>query len=709
MRYRWKLLILLLTISIVPGLVVRMFGIRSVRNLGAVLTSKSRENLIRHTENRMQVLVESYSAVLAGVRDQIETALLFQTHEVERALASKPVKPSGKIYFADDFNEGRSLPPDATLSSFHFQTLPKGQLKLLTVSYSTQVFKVARGGDRGDMMPDIARLSQVTPVLRQLSDQMKGLIWWQNTALDNGLFSSFPGHNGIPYRLDPRTLLWYQQASTKKTLWSDPFVDPETRQVVTAAMKPVRRPNGRIVGATSIVLPISTLFNRKPLFQNIPPGTQSLMCYPAINLETQQHGIRIFARDKQVDLAHRSWRVHLEQEWLTSGDPNEFQSMMDDFGTGTANSRRMRYEGVDSLWVYGATYTGAYLVLITPYDEILKSAVDAEKFIDSHINGLIAWVAYLGAGMIVLVVILAFAFSRTVTKPLQILVDGARKLGAGEFDTRVHIRSRDEFGEMGRVFNSVGPRLKEHYDIRKSLELAMEVQQNLLPGTDPAVEGLDIAGQSHYCEKTGGDYFDYLERDETIPGRVTIVVGDVSDHGIPSALLMTTARALLRQRSSRSGGIHEIVTDVNRQLTRDTEASGQFMTLFYCEIDAANKWIRWVRAGHEPAIVYDPGTDGFQVLVGRGICLGVSGNAVYESNFRHIRSGQIILIGTDGIWEAHDAQGGMYGKEMLKDIIRRNATYSAKDIVGSILQSLKAFIQPLELEDDVTLVVVKVL
>jgi len=711
MRYRWKLLILLLTISILPGLFVRMFGIGSVRRLESALTSKSRENLVQHMENRMQMLVDSYSAVLEGVREQIEIALLFQTMEVERALASESEGAPGEVYFSGDFNQGDNLPPDTTISSFHFRTLPKGQLKLLKVSYAEQVFKVARGISPEDVAADIVRLSELTLVYRQLAHQMKGRVWWQNTTLENGLHTSFPGHNGIPYRLDARKMSWYKQAFENNRRWSDPYVDPETRQIVVAAMKPVRRPDGKVAGVTSIVLPVSSFFDRKPLFQQMPPGTQSFLCYPAINPETGREEIRIFAREDHSNHDHRSWRVRLEAEWMTSGDADQFGKMLSDLDAALPNTRKMPYENVESLWVYGSTSTptGACLVLILAYEEILEPSVEAEAFIDGQINKLIDMSAIFGLGVIILVVILAFTFSRTVTKPIRIVTEGARKLAAGYFDTRVHIRSRDEFGEMARIFNSVGPQLQENYDIRKSLELAMEVQQNLLPRTDPVVAGLDIAGRSLYCEKTGGDYFDYLERAEQRPGRVTIVVGDVSDHGIPSALLMTTARALLRQRSSRLGSIHEIVTDVNRQLTRDTEASGQFMTLFYCEIDAGEKWIRWVRAGHEPAIVYDPESDSFRVLLGRGVALGVSDSATYEENHRTITPGQIILIGTDGIWEAHNADGRMYGKEALKKIIRENVQASAKDIVESVLDSLQAFVQPLELEDDVTLVVVKVI
>jgi phosphoserine phosphatase RsbU/P len=128
------------------------------------------------------------------------------------------------------------------------------------------------------------------------------------------------------------------------------------------------------------------------------------------------------------------------------------------------------------------------------------------------------------------------------------------------------------------------------------------------------LQRLDIAGQSIYCERTGGDYHDYLGMGDCHEGRIGIVVGDVSGHGIPSALLMTSARSSIRQRASRSGSIAQIVSDVNRQLTRDVEESGRFMTLFCSQIDTHSRSISWVRAGHDPAILYDPVTDSFEKL-----------------------------------------------------------------------------------------------
>jgi serine phosphatase RsbU (regulator of sigma subunit) len=249
----------------------------------------------------------------------------------------------------------------------------------------------------------------------------------------------------------------------------------------------------------------------------------------------------------------------------------------------------------------------------------------------------------------------------------------------------------------------------EHAMIKQSLDLAREVQQNLLPHNNPQVQRLDIAGRSIYCDETGGDYYDYITGSTGDNEQVTIAVGDVSGHGISSALLMATVRASLRQRLSQPGNAGDIVTDVNRLLVEDVEDSGQFMTLFYLDIDAAEMQVRWVRAGHDPAIFYDPVVDSFEELGGLGIALGIDGNWTYEKYLKtDLNSGQIIFLSTDGIWEALNPQGDMFGKERIYEIIRKNSSLSASEIIEKILGSLESFQQDAQIEDDITLVVIKI-
>jgi serine phosphatase RsbU (regulator of sigma subunit) len=250
---------------------------------------------------------------------------------------------------------------------------------------------------------------------------------------------------------------------------------------------------------------------------------------------------------------------------------------------------------------------------------------------------------------------------------------------------------------------------KEHQRVRHSLSLAMEVQQHLLPKANPQIDGLDIAGNSIYCDETGGDYYDFLEVGTPGEGKIGVVVGDVSDHGIPSALLMATARALIRQRCSAFGQIDRVVSDVNRQLARDVKDSGRFMTLFYAEIESPQKTIRWVNAGHEPAMIFDPVTDAFSDLNGgNNLALGVFEDTEFREAQQKIAPGQIIVIATDGIWEARNPKGEMFSKNRIHQIIRRNATKTANDIQDAILDSLQHFQKDVKLEDDMTLVVIKI-
>ncbi len=294
--------------------------------------------------------------------------------------------------------------------------------------------------------------------------------------------------------------------------------------------------------------------------------------------------------------------------------------------------------------------------------------------------------------------------SQPALPPLVIIVSFVMNIGAVSaivfYLLKFFVQAREQaMAELDR----------EHRRVRQSLSLAMEVQQNLLPRNTPTVRGLEIAGKSAYCDETGGDYFDFLKPGSPETGAVGVVVGDVSDHGIPSALLMATARAFIRQRSSWPGSIADIVTDTNRQLAGDVEDSGRFMTLFYAEIDRENRRMHWLNAGHEPATIYDPDTDSFEELHGEGsLPLGISKESEYRAAQYAIAPGQIIVIATDGIREARNRYGEMFGKDAFYNVIRQNANAGAKNIMRAVFTAVDLFQYGNKAEDDMTLVIVKV-
>lgn len=296
--------------------------------------------------------------------------------------------------------------------------------------------------------------------------------------------------------------------------------------------------------------------------------------------------------------------------------------------------------------------------------------------------------------------------AKSILRPINDMIGIARNVRKGHFDQKVRVVSNDELGILGDGMNAMTDGLIERDRLRRGLYLAQEIQQALLPPKCPNIDGLDIAARSLYCDETGGDYFDFIGNDDK---QLNAVIGDVSGHGISSAILMASVRAFLRQRAHLPGNLSRMMSDVNRQLLTDVEDSGNFMTLFYLQLDPAKRCASWIRAGHDPAIFYNPFSDCFNDMHGKGPALGISGQAVFEENERTgLTPGQIIVLATDGVWEARNKEGGMFGKKRLYDIVRRNRNAVAEDILGECFQSLEEFQTGAVREDDITMVAIKI-
>ncbi len=270
--------------------------------------------------------------------------------------------------------------------------------------------------------------------------------------------------------------------------------------------------------------------------------------------------------------------------------------------------------------------------------------------------------------------------------------------------------SHEDITALKLAEEALRKRERERDQLRHSLELAREIQQKLLPKKDPGIARLDITGKIIYCDETGGDYYDFINIKDNSGEKLGVVVADVVGHGISSALIMASVRSALRQRLALPGSISQIITDVNWRMADDLSDSGQFVTLFYLVVDPARPNLKWVRAGHEPAIVYDPVRDDFVELQGFGMALGVDKNFQYEENQKkNISRGCIVVLATDGVWEARNESGQMFGRTAVYDIIRKNSKASADEIMEAIFSRIKKFLKAAKPEDDLTLVVVKVL
>jgi len=228
--------------------------------------------------------------------------------------------------------------------------------------------------------------------------------------------------------------------------------------------------------------------------------------------------------------------------------------------------------------------------------------------------------------------------------------------------------------------------------MQRSLNLAREVQQSFIPPEKFKITGFDIAGKSYYCDQTGGDYYDIFTNKVDGDKTISIVIGDVSGHGISSALLMASVRSALRLRKCFPGNIDRMISDVNYSIYDDLERSDQFISMFYLRINVNKKELQWVRAGHDPGYLYDPVDTKIKELKGRGVVLGINKMYQYDKyQIDKVSEGQVIVLFTDGLWEAHNSDGEMFGKKRLKKAIQEKAHKTSKEIINHIIKKVDAF------------------
>ncbi len=336
------------------------------------------------------------------------------------------------------------------------------------------------------------------------------------------------------------------------------------------------------------------------------------------------------------------------------------------------------------------------MVVIAPGDVVLAPII---QFKD----------AYIVAITVCIIAILLFIRGSVfgITTRIEAVSAAADDLSRGIFGNPLVVTSRDEVGELARSFNTMTRQLQQRIEMQKAIDLAGEIQQNLLPQKSFEAQGIIVSGRSLYCDETGGDFYDILKYPES-DRKVGVAVADVVGHGIGAALLMTTVRALLRCRISKPGCLGEIIGDVNELLCRDTMVTGNFVTLFYMVVDVESGIASWVRGGHEPAIVYSPVTATFSELKGKGVALGVDAGVNYEYNQISLPDEeQLILIGSDGAWEIENEDGEQFGKDRLRQIIAASSDAHPEKILEIIVNEIASFRGAAVQSDDITLAVIK--
>lgn len=267
----------------------------------------------------------------------------------------------------------------------------------------------------------------------------------------------------------------------------------------------------------------------------------------------------------------------------------------------------------------------------------------------------------------------------------------------------MHEKNR-QLTEAYEALRAAQAKIIEQEKLEHELQLAREVQANLLPRVTPRLPGWEFAAHWQPARDVSGDYYDFISLPPS-PG-LGLVIADVSGKGMPAALFMALTRSIVRASAASAPSATAAINQANQLICADA-AGGMFVTLFYAQLDPTTGNLNYVNAGHNPAWLYRAEDDRWLELTRTGMALGMFNVHTLTQGAVRLNSGDFVFMYTDGLIDVANAQGEKFGSERLQQLLIENRRASTADIVSALDEAIRHFREGQALFDDITIVIVK--
>lgn len=333
---------------------------------------------------------------------------------------------------------------------------------------------------------------------------------------------------------------------------------------------------------------------------------------------------------------------------------------------------------------------------------ILSSYLDIQTY---------AWeqVIYMIGGALLVLIILYYS---DVVRPLSLILTQIKAVLTGRRYSKIYTKRSDEMGIIAHFFNEVTSSLEKVTDeleqskkVTGELRTAGQLQKELIPDEPPTINGFDIAIKNRSAEELGGDNLDFIK----VGTKTYFYIGDVTGHGVPAAIVMTMVNTLINAFAELYDTAYDIVVQTNRRLKKRIRAT-MFMSMLMLRWDDATKKMSYVGCGHEHIIIYRAATGKVDCEPSGGIALGMvaDNSKIVKEKTLDLNKGDVLVMYTDGITEAKNMSGELFGLERLKETIGLHAGQDeAVSIIQDIAKDFSRYVEDHVQEDDVTLIVIK--
>jgi sigma-B regulation protein RsbU (phosphoserine phosphatase) len=491
---------------------------------------------------------------------------------------------------------------------------------------------------------------------------------------------------------------WYLiPKQLNRPIWSEPYYDEGgANEMMCAFSVPFYRTwdnRPEFAGVVSIALQlehiieqVSTLSLYRSGYVYLISQNGQLISHPNLSWVFRESIFSVAEQDTNAQLRQIGLAMVRGQEGL-----ERFQSIF---------TRRMS-------WMYYAPVSsvGWSVGIVFPEEEILADL--------SALNRDVLWIGTIGFALLFCVVVL---LSRGVTRPISSLARQTHEIARGNLDVPLPIiRSHDEVEALSRSFENMRVALKEYIAnladttaakerIESELKIARNIQRSFLPKQFPPFpdkSGFDLFADLQPAKEVGGDLYDFFLLDEH---RLFFSIGDVSDKGVPAALLMAVTKTLMKGVAEQDLSPSAVLTKVNAELALDNETM-MFVTLFCGILDFRTGELVYSNAGHLPPLLIRNRRDVSWLDLPKGLVLGAMEDSCYETLATRLQPGDSLVLYTDGVTEAMNAKQNLYGEDQLFSLIELRSDDSPRLLVENIFRSVHEYAEGTPQSDDITVLV----
>ncbi len=366
------------------------------------------------------------------------------------------------------------------------------------------------------------------------------------------------------------------------------------------------------------------------------------------------------------------------------------------------------------------TYPGVLWVYSRP-SAVLRTFFSGPEILRGVLFDVVIAVAVMFLIVELVAVVIGVSLARRITRAVNQLYEGTRRVIFGDFRHRIPVRARDQLGELSGSFNQMTGNLerllaveKEKERLQTELEIAREVQSQLYPKEAPPIHGLQLTVRCDPARMVSGDYYDYQEVGDR---KLSFAIGDVAGKGISAALLMATIQAALRAQLAHyqlSGDnectrvpeidVANLVSQLNKQVFANTSPE-KYATFFFALFDEVSRTLTYTNAGHLSPLLFRNGE--VVSLDSNGMVVGAFPFARYNESCLVLNPGDLLVCYTDGITEPENAYGEEFGQERLVDLVHKHYHQDNHEIIRIILDAVRSWTGVPELHDDMTLLLAR--